>query len=347
MKRRVLAYPLSVISLVLIFLALPANAFANKNATYSSELPRAVQSAVNSVVDIEYVDNSGVTVQKSSGVKISPELTLSVGHEFLQNGPMQNASDKSLCRNLFLYSFGDKNSNQSTDSSIIATYTNTDSSNPDISLIKTEGDPQFKKLPTAVISSQTNINTQVYLANYEPDIKSIDRNPNAQANTFDQSTKYTFPAIYSGIVLDTNGGRYSIATGVKSYGIGIPDNESRPGASGGPVFNQEGQLIGVTVSIDSQTMTPQEIKSIYNIDLSGLSTNSQFQIEEVQPINIELIQQYTQLINNPSLVNNISPESTSTCRSDYPEVQHSKTSVFFSELNTKTSNIFSFIKNSI
>lgn len=348
MKSRVLGYFVLFSIGMLILLALPVHAAPNTpKIDYSNTLPKSVQSVVNSAVDVEYTDNNQTQIEKSSGVKISDNLTLSVGHEFLENGPMQDSSSNNYCRNLSIFSPNDRNSDQSTDSSILASYYGINSTDPDISLINTSGDSEFNNLPTPTIGAIPLNGSSVYMVNYEPDSNLIDRNPNPQANPVDQSNKLSNPAIYSGLVLDTTGGRYTIATGINSYGIGISDTESRPGASGGPVYNSAGQLIGITVAIDTDPVTPQEIANTYDVDTSNIDNINQLQIEEVQPITQNLIDQYTSLLSKHSESNLALPADTSSCIVNPSEKNSTKPASIFSTIKNGALNIIGSFQNKV
>ena len=162
----------------------------------------------------------------------------------------------------------------------------------------TDGDNQFSKLPVPNLGSTPNPGDSLYLVNYEPDGNSIDRNPNASANPVSQAQIHSLPAIYSAVYLTSAGGKYIIATGIKSYGKGVPDTMSRPGASGGPVFNASGQLVGIIVSIQTDKYTSQNLSALYNVNNSDFGGSRQLQIEEVQPITQSLINTYSALAAN-------------------------------------------------
>jgi hypothetical protein len=289
--------------------------FNHVSATnYQSDgLPSLVQAVVNSAVDLEYYNNSNTSYEKASGVKIGPNLTISAGHEFLVNGPIQATNTSDSCRNTVIYSPNDKNTDQSSGSSVVSTYQYNDTSEPDVSFIKTEGDSQFNNLPTPSIGSVPSTGNKLFLINYEPDSSSEQRNPNSYENLGSDAKALSYPAIYSAVVLSTSGGRYTIATGIKSYGNGIPDTMSRPGASGGPVFNSNGQLIGAIVSTTvSGQISPQLLASTYGVNTESLNDSDELQIEQVQPITTALVNEYTNLLSNESS-NEVMPADTSSC----------------------------------
>ena len=60
-------------------------------------------------------------MEKASGVKLSSNITISAGDEFLESGPISDSPDTSYCRNLAIYSTGDKGQELSSDSSVVAT----------------------------------------------------------------------------------------------------------------------------------------------------------------------------------------------------------------------------------
>ena len=307
-KSGVLGKLILFISIILTFL-LPIKSYAL--SINKSKLPDAVSSNISSTVDIEYYTPDSQQFEKASGVKISPNLTISAGHEFLLNGPIGFTSNSNYCRALYIYSKGDFESLNSTESSVVATFNSNSSSQPDISIINTDGNSNFKKLPVPIIGGKPTLNSKVYFVNYEPDANLIDRNPNVDANTSTISKIYSQPAIYNGLVVDNSSSGYTIATGMDSLGMGVPDNISRPGASGGPVYNEKGQLIGIVTAVIPNKLSASEVNSIYNN--SQLKSANMLQLEQIQPITPELVKEYIGFSNSINHSNSSLPVNTSVC----------------------------------
>jgi hypothetical protein len=78
----------------------------------------------------------------------------------------------------------------------------------------------------------------VYFVNWEPTPDGKERDPRSK------DTKLDKPAIFAGVVTDVDDYTVRASTGLKSYGEGQPDDTVRPGASGGMVLNEAGELIG-------------------------------------------------------------------------------------------------------
>jgi hypothetical protein len=313
-KRGVLASLLIVIIFIVVSLKMPLNVLANDNISTSvnSSLPSGVQKVINSAIDLEYYNDSNTEIEKASGVKISSNMVLSAGHEFLNSGTIMDASN-TYCRDLSIFSTGDKSSEDSTDNNIVATYSKTITTIPDISIINTSADSNLKKLPTADLGSQPNVGDRIYFDNFEPTSSLVDRNPNSSQNNSTQSKSYTLPAIYKGIVINNSGAQYTVVTGLASYGEGIPDDMSRPGASGGPVFNSSGQLIGMVVSIVSQQYTTEQIEATYNVSPGLLHESMDLQVEEIQPITPQIISTYENLADTSAPIVDSTYADTSEC----------------------------------
>lgn len=119
-----------------------------------------------------------------------------------------------------------------------------DSGYDDLGLIVTKS-PEEAKYDESLLPKPKDVprvGEDVYLVNYQP-INERLRDP------FSRNPSLRSPAIYGGLVLGMSryGGDYVVATGYKSYGA-VRDATTRGGASGGPVYNSEGKLIGLSVA---------------------------------------------------------------------------------------------------
>lgn len=80
----------------------------------------------------------------------------------------------------------------------------------------------------------------VYFVNWEPAADGTERKPRNDKPGYNQ------PAIFAGIVRQKEAGYINVATGLKSYGEGVPEDRLRPGGSGGLVLNAKGELVGLS-----------------------------------------------------------------------------------------------------
>jgi len=146
-----------------------------------------------------------------------------------------------------------------------------------------------------VSNTPTTIGEDVYFVNDEPTANGEDRLPLLAATLF-KGTKYrpadkqTKPAIYGGVITGTqsNGDLY-VLNGLKAYGA-IPDKISRPGASGGAVFNSKGNLVGITIET-MQEPRPAKIVSAVTKALGLSKSSGNLPVTIVEPVSTALIEE--------------------------------------------------------
>jgi len=175
----------------------------------------------------------------------------------------------------------------------------TDDSKPDIALI--ELTYPLGGLPNAPIASRTpNPNTPLFFVNYEPDAYGNDRTPT------DQDKLYRSPALFGGIIVGTiDKNNLAVITSLKNYAQGgIPDTDARPGASGGPVFNSDGELIGLSVAGYDQKIEMKIIESLFGVKCPGVPSDKLFGVSFIEPVTPHLLRTLeTKLRENPDACN--------------------------------------------
>ncbi len=227
-----------------------------------------------------------------SGIQITPTLILTAGHIVLSGETKPLVNYPSQCSNLTF-------NNLSTGGALTylesGSYKYGDNTiKPDIAMIFAPyqsgesgvGLSQVIRHSVSNIPIANNAPTHgqpLYFVNYEPTAQKVFRSP------YNTRQRYIYPAIYGGIYYDsTANGEYVVLTGMKSYGQ-VKDTNSRPGASGGAVFNAAGQLIGLSVMGGS----PIEAVSYSHSSESNASTpvDVQLGVSYIQPVNKGLIKE--------------------------------------------------------
>jgi hypothetical protein len=89
-----------------------------------------------------------------------------------------------------------------------------------------------------VSATPVQLGDTVYFSNWQPTDKNAERSPLA-------SSELDTPAVYPGVVIGV-GDVLTVSTDITSLGKGAPDQNVRPGASGGEVLNAKGEIIGLS-----------------------------------------------------------------------------------------------------
>lgn len=214
------------------------------------KLPKPVGEESDSAVKVVYGSDLS-TGRDGSGVKIGPDTVLTAGHMVRLSDP-RDISDCYGSYTLNVNTPGFYSRDPILDSSAVY------NDSRDISVLRVGEDEDFAELPTASIAvNQPGTGEPVFFVNYEAGgpSKFLGRYPNdqlAQQLGYKDIRSYGHPAEYGGVVLGYDGSDLAVMTGEQGYG---PERgrqmNSHHGASGGPVFNQAGKLIGLSVAMES------------------------------------------------------------------------------------------------
>lgn len=167
----------------------------------------------------------------------------------------------------------------------------------DILLIETEpgNQPSYDK-PTHFRDKSDTVKqgTPLYFANYQPTENREYRNPSKEALLPPQHSRGPHtPAILGGIAIRTvNPDTIEVVTAGDSYGTS-KDTDIRMGASGGPVYDKIGNLVGRIVVTDANKMSVKAFENSRNIEIAGMpdeemlrilyvKTSSQEQVNKLQ-----------------------------------------------------------------
>jgi FlaG/FlaF family flagellin (archaellin) len=295
--------------------------------TLPATLPPSVTREISSVMAMSFsyykviqklgqgaTEGEMVSGSEASGVRIAKDTYLSAGH-FVRNDNNTPITGISYCGDVTV----EGPSDVSTSLEGIGTGTKTRSMygtdlyadrltgsfvkdnipvTPDISIV--HAPDQEHSLPNqeypALATASPKVGQDVYFVNYEPTAKGVFRSPSeSDLQTLNNddgvpSSKLEHPAIYGGVVTQIESdGDLDVADGFKSYGV-IDDAESRPGASGGPVFNQDGQLVGLSddASDETKPISAEDFVEPYE-SVTGISPNTPLDLTVVQPVDERLL----------------------------------------------------------
>jgi len=212
------------------------------------KLPAPVRAAARAAMSI----GVGVTLNAGSGVRIGKNYVLTAGH--VADGKLRSceslnamAADgtQGIYKNLKI---------EFTTEADLALFTINSLANglspaPHLAISKTPPRPE----------------DVVYFVNYEP-AKDGARTPGSDVKA------YRDPAIYAGVVMpddNPNDRQVKVLTGFQSYGTLAAVN-SRTGSSGGPLFNGEGELIGIVSTGKPGPLTAEDIYEYTNVKPADL-----------------------------------------------------------------------------
>jgi V8-like Glu-specific endopeptidase len=172
---------------------------------------------------------------------------------------------------------------------------------PDAAIIEASSskDSLLKRdIPVGISRNSANVGEGLYFENFEPtrDKHYDQRDPDENHINYEHNVQSLGkPAIYGGVVIDhLKNGDLVVLNGLKSYGA-TPANYTIEGASGGPVFNINGKLVGTSVDglySKNGKETVAEIDSELDIHINA-AQSSELAITVVQPITTKLISKLT------------------------------------------------------
>ena len=260
--------------------------FAVEAQDIPAKLPSPIKRVAESAVKIKYnvgsPDGSG-----GSGVKIGTDLVLTAGHVVSEGSHGSLQCEDSYTLNVNTYgNYSDSN---------ILSSNGVDSDSRDLAVLQVEQNYPFYFLPTALMAvNQPEKGEPVFFINYEgvsDDPTSLDRYPNeelAAAWDGEAARVYGHPAEYAGTVVGHAGSFLLVATEQQGYGP-EPGRETTtyPGASGGPVFNRAGRLVGiVTASDESNNGISITLRHGVNLQDGPLD---KVQVTVVQPVTKDIV----------------------------------------------------------
>lgn len=249
-------------------------------------LPRAVARLYNSVVSINYGDFRG------SGVKIGSNLVLTAGHLVMPSG--EGHPDELRCGDIN-DSVSDVFTQLGNQTPIVNWYGQNNgrrnaANTSDYALLRVDPDSTFARLPVAPVSaSSPSIGSPVYNINYESNAdQKLARLPNSQVASEYMGERIGYAAEYAGIVVGKYYGEIEIAEDLQGYGPRrYREKQSHGGASGGPVFSEQGEMFGTVVSSYNSGSASYILKS-YGVHLP-VNQRQAVSVEAVQPISPALI----------------------------------------------------------
>lgn len=157
---------------------------------------------------------------------------------------------------------------------------------PDMMLIETQKSNSFADLPNVSISHrQPQRGDSLFYLNYQSDSKGNPRGPSRYDRT------HNSPAFYGGIMMrEAPGETLLVLTNIRDYSKDQTDDTiPHDGATGGPVFNKNGDLVGIHVSHSPNFLTTRQIKAQYGITVNGATGSQSFIISRVEPLTRQIL----------------------------------------------------------
>lgn len=239
-------------------------------------LPPAVARAIPSVVATQQIiDPSSQRGVMASGVIVDGHQVLTAAHNIKQGREL-------ACGNTEVIAAGVM-TNAAASRQAVTHASLRYGKTTDIALVSVQGNQNFDALPILNIANrQPEAGDTVYFINFQPTADGVMRSPALQSSS-DPSKDHSKPAVFSGIVLGSNGNGLAVATGQgKSYGVGVADQVVRKGASGGAIVDANGRLVGLSVSSESlqANRSAASLVSEYRVRLA----DGQYQVAYMQPV---------------------------------------------------------------
>jgi hypothetical protein len=273
------------------------------------QLPEDVTGQLPNVVAYTHKveTGDGFHVINCSGVRVSRSAYLTAGHCTEDPMPGQTPltddtsisvprgiAGESFAVSAYAFSFSN-NSQISSDPS---------RKTSDMMLVRTNTDDSPNEPPTTYAqSTSVKAGTPLYAANYEPtEDHTHSRNPYVNELTKDDlASGYNKPAIFGAIALSpaVNGFIEAIA-GLKSYSQ-PPETVLREGASGGPVYDGKGRLVGISTAIVLPTndnfRTVGDFETEYDIDIN-LPKDAPANVFVIHPVDAKTVADFQTCIDD-------------------------------------------------
>lgn len=248
-------------------------------AMMPTKLPKQVKAMETNVVAVEEAIDKDLYQISASGLQLNRNTILTAGHVFRSaNGKMFN--DANWCS--AFTSVSPRGFMRGVSQSSEFNY----KSGSDLAVVRTRPLTKLNESIRPVrFARRTHLGEAVYFVNYQVTPNGDWRLPDPQNKAADQ------PAIYGGEIegYDQNG-YFNVPT-VQSYGA-YNDSSARVASSGGPVFNDHGELVGITVRVINSGPTLKAFNWLFDhVDLSAYGGNAQYTTAVVEPVNPNLLHQ--------------------------------------------------------
>lgn len=238
------------------------------------KLPEAVKAVAGSAVLVVKGDGIG------SGVKVAPDEFLTAGHMVVHGDDDGDTYSSNFdCTRLTMRARAPIVQVPSYDFMPAHDASGVKTSDIDLAVmwLTDEWSSADRGVPFAPVQDAGNkVGTEAFFVNYEPTSGNLLRSPSLDA------ADLAAPAEFGGVVIDDTDEKMLVLTGIgENYGSGLPDDRVRVGASGGPVFDENGGLEGITQAIYVADSTPENIASEFNVRLTGSLPGKHFDAYQV------------------------------------------------------------------
>lgn len=262
--------------------------------TYSSNIPPSVAAQIPNAVaivnDYFLADGSGVR-GACSGVRVSDNFYLSAGH--CDTPP--NIIDE-RCQEFTLSSPGPVSVEAFSKAARIPAptidYDTVDAKDDDLLLL--QSGTAITAIPTSVYDNpaDTKVGTQLYSINFQPTIDGHRRNPDASVlQRNERPTAITTPAIVGMIAVKKHHDQTLLALTINQSLGETHDTLIRGGASGSPIYDDKGILVGIMNGTQGSIQTIGDYENSANVDVSDLPDDTPANLVTIKTITTKIIEQ--------------------------------------------------------